>query len=630
MRVHSETPILQSLRNDRWLRPGLASARGAFAKSLGLGIAALVCAVGLMLVAGYLVACAAEQPSLGLFSLLIPVGFVQIFGIGRPFLDYLERLESHNWVLRISSNLRRRLFGVLRHTRLGGIPQVGEVLELLAGDVDHLQNLFLRSFFPLACAVVLWLLLALALVVVHPLCAFCFFVCGAVLCVALPFACARVSAKAQAAEKSCAQALSAAVFDGIEGISDWRNACRKGDYLAATLRSLDAAACASGKVEQTLRRFEFAEQGLFALTCVLMVVWAGLQFGAGANPAQAGFAGRPQDWACALSIGALALVEVVTPLVRAAAGANVYASSLARLNNLQSEEESLARQEPNDSAQFSALEADNLRFAYSPTVSVQDAASIEPSELSEPGEVFARTDATPEAVQACQAVLNGISLRVAPGEKVAILGPSGSGKSTLLSLLHGSLVPSSGTVCICCGEASLDPSQLGSDVCRYISLVRQQNHLFSQTLFENLSLGDASITRDQAAQALESVGLGPVFESLPEGLDTPIGEGGRSFSGGQEQRIALARVLLRQAPVVLLDEPTSGLDPATENALLTTIFDTLEGRSLVMVTHHLACVERFDRVLFLEDGRIAMEGTPAELATTNPRFQELLAVDRGM
>ena len=131
-------------------RPFLGQYRKALFASLGLGIAAFLFAVGLMFVSGYLVGDAAEQPLQGLFSLLVPLGFVQVFGIGKPFLSYYERLTSHDWVLRISSSLRAKLFGSVEKGGVfwGATHRIGDALGLLADDIDHIQNLYLRTVFP--------------------------------------------------------------------------------------------------------------------------------------------------------------------------------------------------------------------------------------------------------------------------------------------------------------------------------------------------------------------------------------------------------------------------------------------------------------------------------------------------
>jgi ABC-type multidrug transport system fused ATPase/permease subunit len=130
--------------------------------------------------------------------------------------------------------------------------------------------------------------------------------------------------------------------------------------------------------------------------------------------------------------------------------------------------------------------------------------------------------------------------------------------------------------------------------------------------------------------ALDAVGLASMVRALPRGLDTLVAEGGANFSGGQRQRIALARLLIARTPIVLLDEPFAALDPETEASLQNTLFGAFSDRTLVVITHHLQGIERFDRVAFIEDGRVEMEGAPADLASANARFRKLLAFDRGI
>ena len=170
----------------------------------------------------------------------------------------------------------------------------------------------------------------------------------------------------------------------------------------------------------------------------------------------------------------------------------------------------------------------------------------------------------------------------------------------------------------------------GDDMARYLGVIQQQTYLFNRTLLENLRIGREDATEEEVRGVLEQVGLRALVERLPEGLDTLVDEAGVRFSGGERHRIALARVLLQDVPAVVLDEPTVGLDPATERALLKSVFATTEGKTLVMITHHLQGVADMDRVVFLEDGRIELEGSPAELARESERYRRLLAFDRGL
>ena len=179
-------------------------------------------------------------------------------------------------------------------------------------------------------------------------------------------------------------------------------------------------------------------------------------------------------------------------------------------------------------------------------------------------------------------------------------------------------------------SGGMDPAVCEDGISEHIGIIQQETYLFNATLLGNLRLGDSSITREQATDALIAVGLGGLLNRLPKGLDTMVDEAGWRFSGGERHRIAIARVLLRKTPIVILDEPMVGLDPQTESALLSTIFDVLADRTLIMITHHLLGIERFDRVIFIEHGTIALEGSPAQLAQSSERYRTLLAFDQGI
>ena len=182
----------------------------------------------------------------------------------------------------------------------------------------------------------------------------------------------------------------------------------------------------------------------------------------------------------------------------------------------------------------------------------------------------------------------------------------------MAKLICGTLRPDSGEISL-----SGDVGYLGQDP-----------YLFNRTLRTNLKLGAPDVVDERLIEAIESVGLAQKFESLPNGLDTVVGETGIGFSGGEAHRVALARVLVTDAPIVLVDEPFSALDPETERDLLETLFEACSGKTLIVITHHLAEIERFDRVLFIENAHLDLDGSPTDLASTSPRFRTLLAFDR--
>jgi thiol reductant ABC exporter CydD subunit len=201
--------------------------------------------------------------------------------------------------------------------------------------------------------------------------------------------------------------------------------------------------------------------------------------------------------------------------------------------------------------------------------------------------------------------LDGLDLAVASGEHVAVLGPSGSGKSTLLWGLLGFLAPEVGRVTV--GGVDLrrvDPAQWR----RRVAWVPQHPHLFRGTIEENLRMGDATATVSDLRRALEWAGLGELVAQLPRGLDSEVGERGLTLSAGERQRLAIARAVVRDAPLVLFDEPVAHLDALTEAELRHSLGPWLADKSVVVAAHRPELVQRIDRVVHLEGSRGAADG----------------------
>jgi ATP-binding cassette subfamily C protein CydD len=203
-----------------------------------------------------------------------------------------------------------------------------------------------------------------------------------------------------------------------------------------------------------------------------------------------------------------------------------------------------------------------------------------------------------------RSAIQGVSLRIAPGDHIALTGMSGAGKSTLLSLLLGFRRPDSGRILINGTDlAVIDPE----DLRRRIAWIGQAPVLFHGTLRDNIRLGrpdadDAAVDRAAAeAQVTEFAA------ALPQGLDTPVGERGVGLSGGQAQRIALARAFLKDAPLVLLDEPTASLDRDTEAEVLESIRRLARGRTALVATHSPAAIAIAGRRILLDQGRVQVE-----------------------
>jgi ABC-type multidrug transport system fused ATPase/permease subunit len=196
--------------------------------------------------------------------------------------------------------------------------------------------------------------------------------------------------------------------------------------------------------------------------------------------------------------------------------------------------------------------------------------------------------------------LNGFDLRLDPGRRIALVGSSGAGKTTVTNLLLRFLDPEEGRVTL----AGRDVRDLGQrDVRAMFAIAGQNAHLFGSTIRANLSLARPSATDDELWDVLRRARLAAWVSSLPDGLETLVGEEGTQLSGGQRQRLTLARALLSEAPVLLLDEPTAHLDPETADALVRDVFAAADGRSVLLITHRPEGLELADEVVTLDGGR---------------------------
>ena len=233
-----------------------------------------------------------------------------------------------------------------------------------------------------------------------------------------------------------------------------------------------------------------------------------------------------------------------------------------------------------------------------------------------------------------QAVLKGITLNINAGEKVALLGQTGCGKSSLLALITREWEANSGQLLI----DGVDIKQYSQHALSSgLSIVSQRIYLFTGTLRDNLTLAQAetikfdSYKQEMDAQAnndkqliavLEKVGLSTLTQGESP-LDAWIGEGGRQLSGGEQRRIGVARVLLRNAPLLLLDEPTEGLDKRTEREILSLLFEFAKDKTLLMISHRLTSIEKMDRIYLMENGLLRISGKHSQLLANDQYYANL-------
>ena len=228
---------------------------------------------------------------------------------------------------------------------------------------------------------------------------------------------------------------------------------------------------------------------------------------------------------------------------------------------------------------------------------------------------FRYADDKPDAI-------SDVSFTTEPGKVTAIVGPSGAGKSTLISLLLRFHDRSAGRIELGgLDTMEADPGAIQS----VVSLVSQDVHLFRDTLRANLLLGDPDADEARLAEVIEAAQLSELVDLLPNGLDTMLGDTGRTLSGGERQRVAIARALLKDAPVIVLDEATSAMDPITERAIQQAIAALEDGRTVIVIAHRLRTVMDADEIIVMDQGRIAARGSHDDLLAQDPLYARLWA-----
>lgn len=576
-------PIIQALAKDQWVKPFFKRYKKSLILALFLGFLTFFAASSLMFNSGFLISKSASLPS-NILLVYIPIVLTRAFGIGRPVFRYVERLTSHNWVLKMTSKLRLKLYETLEEDAifLRKNYRLGDIMGLLAEDINHIQNLYLRTVFPTIIAWVLYVFIIVGLGYFNIWFALFVLLYLGVLVFLFPLWSVIINGARQEQEKQLKSKLYTDLTDNVLGISDWIFSQRGQEYVALHAESEAKLASVQAKMKHFNNKRNFIFQLAFAILAVVTLAWASNQF--------PGDHGGAANWIAAFVLSVFPLIDAFSGLAAASQESSSYAESLNRLNDLQQiKEQQVTRQLP--AAPFN-LSIRNLDFHYADSDKL---------------------------------VLSDLNLEITAGQKLAILGKSGSGKSTLASLIRGDLLVSAGSISL----SGIPVGELGEHISDYIGVIQQAPYLFNTSLLNNIRLGNNQASESDVWDVLAQVGLKGMVSALPHGIHTMVDEAGLRFSGGERHRIALARILLQDTPIVLLDEPTVGLDPITEKALLETVLEALQGKTLIWITHHLKGIEKVDKVIFIEDGQIEISGEPSVLQETNDRYRQLKAIDDG-
>ena len=511
--------------------------------------------VSLAALAAALLLLGASGARLGLGAAVASLVVLRFAGVARVVLRYGERLATHDATFRALADVRVWFFAGL--VRLGGggigMGRTGDLLSRLVGDVEALDGLYLRILVPLAGLLVLIPAVAFVGFRVSPgvgVVAGLLVVTAGLVLPTLAASRARLAGQAVATGRA---GLRTAALDMLSGLREVR-AFGAGGRMLALAQAREAE---QHRAERVLAR-RLATYGGLALLC-----------------------------------GQLATVAVLTQLGRAPLGAVlvallVFATAFETAG-------ALARAGAN--AGLVGASAERLVETADQAAPLPDPVAPAPS----PAGTALRFEAIRFGWDSRRApTLDGFSLSLPEGMHAALVGPSGSGKSTLAALALKVAVPSAGRVLL----GGTDIADLAAETVRArIGWLSQTSHLFDDTLRANLLLARPDATEPMVWDALAAAGVADFVRTLPDGLDSWLGEGGATVSGGQARRLALARALLSPAPVLLLDEPCAGLDAATERAFYATLADAARGRSVLLLVHRLTGSERIERVWRLQGGR---------------------------
>lgn len=585
-----------NLTDKGWITPYFRLYSGRFALYLILGVLTLLSASMLMFTSGYLITKSSTMPY-NILLVYVPIVGVRAFGIGRSVIHYIERLVGHDAVLRILSRMRVRLYRVLEPQALfiRSRYRTGDILGALADDIEQLQNVYIRTVFPSLVAIVLYATVVVALGMFDVVFALLVALYILILVAVLPYISLRLTRRTNAEVKRERNGLYQQLTDAVMGIGDWVISGRHHDFLTDYECAEAVVANKERKLHVWSRWRGLIGQLVVGLAAVAMIYW---------STGQAAVGHIDPTLIAAFVLVVFPLADAFLPVADAVERIPEYKESLDRLVRMEGQ----SGEGPTD--RENSLNKSSYSIESSSGAALQVRLKLEHVKFTYDNEGANSVD--------------GVSIDIPQGKRIAVIGRSGAGKSTLLKLIQGALEPAEGAVMIN-DRAAVD---YGEEIPKLISVLNQSPHLFDTTVANNILLGRPEASEEEIQQAAEQARMGELMASLPEGLNTPMRETGQRFSGGERQRIALARVLLQNTPVLILDEPTVGLDPRTERALLSTIFQATSGKSLIWVTHHLVGAEHMDEIIFMEHGRIIMRGTHAELMEREPRYRNLYHLDR--
>ncbi len=521
---------------------------------------------------------------LSVADLGVSVVGVRFFGIARGIFRYLERLVSHNVTFRLLARLRVWFYEKLEPLAPARLMEYksGDLLARVIGDVETLENFYVRVISPSLTAVFIGLIVAFFFASFYPPIALVligfFFTLGLILPLLAQIVSLRHGQRliAQRAD------MQSQLVDGIQGMADllaFGQGARRAGQISSTGKDYGTTQKQMARINGVHSAFGtlLTNLGLWlVLVLVIPQVTAGHIKGVMLGT---------------FTLMTLASFEAVTPLPLAAQMWNASREAAKRLFEV----------------------VDTI-----PAVSDQQSAILNQSQVT--NNELRITNLTFSYPTQSSPALQDITFNIPEGKAIAIVGPSGAGKSTIANLLLRFWDYERGDIAL--GGESLKVLEQ-DEVRKRLALVSQNSYFFNTSIRENLRLARRGVSPEQMEAAARAAHIHQFVMNLPQGYDTFIGEQGLRLSGGERQRLAIARALLKDAPILLFDEPTANLDPLTEKQVLDTLFETMKGKTCLLITHRLVGLENMDQILVMNEGRIVERGTHTDLLTKAGLYRRL-------
>ena len=536
--------------------------------------------VALIGVSAWLISTAAIATSVA--DLGVAVVMTRLFGITRAVFRYLERLVSHNVTFRLLARLRVWFYEKLEPLAPARLMDYksGDLLARVIGDVETLENFYVRVVSPSLTAILIGLVVSIFFASFYPPIAFVLILFFLTLGLILPLISQRVSRKPGGKLITQRADIQSQLVDGIQGLADllaFGHGADRAKQIASTGKQY-------GSTQKQMARISAVHSALGTLLTNLGL-WLVL------------FLVIPQVAAGNIKgvmLGTFALMtfasfEAVNPLPLAAQMWNASREAAKRLFEVVDTE---------------PVTSDKVTSEQSPVTNYE----LRFTDLS-----FSYPNTKIPALEHVTFILR-------PGTSLAIVGPSGAGKSTVANLLFRFWEYELGEISL--GGVSLK-SLNQDEVRKRCALVSQNSYFFNTSVRENLRVARPKVSQDEMEFAARSAQIHEFIASLPKGYDTFIGEQGVRLSGGERQRLAIARALLKDAPILILDEPTANLDPITEKQVLDTLFEIMRGKTSLLITHRLVGLENMDGILVMDHGKIVEQGKHDDLLKRDGIYHRL-------